>query len=88
MIKGIGHRCWQMLGEFDDDLTYLKIYRTPLTDYASYRGAACVTDSGLFVLYSTTVHEKIKGSKSVDGRDVIMAKMPFNELLRMLKERE
>jgi len=86
--KGIGHRCWQMMGEFDEDLTNLIIYKTPLTDYASYRGAACVTDSGLFVLYSTTVHEKIKGSKSVDGRDVIMVKKPFDELLKLLRERE
>lgn len=86
--KGIGHRCWQMLGEFNVDLTNLKIYQTPLTDYASYRSAACVTDTGLFVLYNTTVQEKIKGSKSVDGRDVIMAKMPFDELLGLLKERK
>lgn len=84
--KGIGHRCWQMLGVFNDDLSELKIYQTPLTDYASYRGAACVTESGLFVLYNTTVHEKIKGGKSVDGREVIMAQMPFERLIKSLKE--
>ena len=83
--KGIGHRCWQMLAEFNDNLSELKIYQTPLRDFASYRGAACVTETGRFVLYNTTVHEKIKGSKSVDGRDVIMAKMPFDELINSLK---
>lgn len=86
--KYTGHFCWQMLGEFTDDLSCLKIYNTPLTDYNSYRGAACVRDDGEFVLYSTTVHEKIKGSKAVDGRDIIMAHMPFGDLLRMLKEQE
>lgn len=83
--RGIGHRCWQMFGEFNDDLTELFIYQTPLTDYKSYRGSAYVKESGEFVLYNTTVHEKIKGSKSVDGRDVIVAHMPFEELLSKLK---
>ena len=78
---GEKQRCWQMLGKFNEDLTGLKIYKTPLSDYNSYRGSACVTNEGLFILYNTTVHENVKGSKSVDGRDVIMASMPFNELL-------
>lgn len=83
------YRCWQMLGEFDENMTELKIFQTPLTDYNSYRGAACVTDNGEFVLYNTTVHEKIKGSTSVDGRDVLMAHMPFDKLICTLqKERE
>ena len=86
--KGESHRCWQMLGEFSRDLTFLKIYPTPLSDYACYRGAACVNDTGEFVLYNTTVHEKIKGGKSVDGREVIMAHMPFNELLSNLQEKD
>ena len=83
-----GHRCWQMLGKFDDDLERLKIYKTPLTDYKSYRGAAYVDGNGLFVLYNTTVHEKIKGSKAVDGRDIIMATMPFAQLLNTIEEKE
>lgn len=83
--KGESHRCWQMIGEFNEDMSELKIYQTPLTDYQSYRGAACVTDEGEFVLYNTTVREKITGSKSVDGRDVIMAHMPFSELLNKLQ---
>ena len=82
--KGEKERCWQMLGRFSDDLTSLKIYNTPLTDYSSYRGAACVTSEGVFVLYNTIVYETIKGSASVDGRDVIMAKMPINLLLDRL----
>lgn len=86
--QGDSHRCWQMLGEFSSDLSSLKIYQTPLTDYKSYRGAACVRGDGEFILYSTTVHEKIKGGRSVDGREVIMAHMPFKDLLRQLRENE
>ena len=77
-----------MLGEFNQDLSCLKIYQTPLTDYSSYRGAACVNKNGEFVLYNTTVHEKIAGSKSVDGRDVIMAHMQFDKLLGIIREYE
>lgn len=86
--KGEKRRCWQLLGEFNDDLSELKIYKTPLTDYKSYRGTATVTEDGEFVLYSTTVQEKIKGSNSVDGRDVIMAHMSFQKLMTVLKESE
>lgn len=85
---GIKQRCWQMLGEFSDDLSELKIFQTPLSDYNSYRGAAIVRKDGEFILYSTTVHEKVNGSKSVDGRDVIMAHMPFERLLSELRYRE
>lgn len=80
-------KIWQMLGEFNPDLTELTIYPTPLTDFNSYRGSALVTKNGVFALYSTTVWEDIKGSKSVDGRDVIVAKMPFEYLLGELRTR-
>lgn len=78
-------KMWQMLGEFDDSLTELNIYQTPLTDYNSYRGAALVNEDGLFVLYSTTVWENIKASKSVDGRDIVLAKCQFADLLEHIK---
>lgn len=84
--KGVRGRCWQMLGEFSRDLSTMHIYQTPLTDYKSYRGSAVVREDGEFILYNTTVHEKIKGGKSVDGREVIMAHMPFEKLLAELKE--
>lgn len=86
--KGESHRCWTMLGVFNQDLSSLKIYQTPLSDYKSYRSAGIVNDDGDFILYNTTVHEKIKGGKSVDGREVVMAHMPFNELLKKLKDNE
>lgn len=79
-------KIWQMLGEFNDDLSQLSVFPKPLTDYNSYRGSACVSDQGYFVLYSTTVHEHIQGSKSVDGRDILMASMPFGELLNEIKK--
>lgn len=83
--RGEKQRCYQMLGEFNSDLTSLFIYKTPLVYLNSYRGSACVREDGLFVLYSTTVHEKILGSKSVDGRDVIMTSISFDSLLERLK---
>lgn len=84
--KGKKEKIWQMLGEFNDDLSELKIFPHPLTDYNSYRGSASVDDRGVFVLYTTTVHEKIKGSKAVDGRNILMASMPFTDLLREIQK--
>ena len=86
--NGKGHRCWQMLGEFDETLSNLKIYQAPLTDYRSYRSSAMVRDDGEFILYNTTVREIVKGGKSVDGREVIMAHMPFKELLFLQNQGE
>ena len=81
---GEKQRCWQMLGKFNDNLSQLKIFNTPLCDYNSYRGAALVDHSGEFILYNTTVHERIKGSKAVDGRDVVLAHKPFDEVLKIV----
>jgi hypothetical protein len=86
ILKGKKGRCYQMLGEFDDSLDNVKIYQKPLTNINSYRGSACVNDDGVFVLYSTTVHTKFNGSKSVDGRDIILAKLPFDLLMNKLKK--
>ena len=86
--KGVSHRLWQLLGEFDHDLKTLRVYNIPLTDFKSYRGSAFVNSDGIFVLYNTTVHEKIKGGQSVDGREIIMAHMPFEQLLTIVRENE
>lgn len=85
--KGEKQRCWQMLGEFTEDLKKLHIYQTPLTDYKSYRSSAFVHNSE-FVLYNAVVHERIKGSKAVDGRDILMASSSFESLLDSLKKAE
>ena len=74
-------KVWQMLGVFKNDLSELDVFPVPLTDYRSYRGSACITEDETFVLYSTTVWESIPGGKAVDGREVIVAKMPFSDLL-------
>ena len=79
------HKKWQMLGEFDTELAELTIYPTPLADYNSYRGSAFVTEDGRFVLYETTVWEKISGGKSLDGREVMMAQCNFSDLLSKMK---
>lgn len=78
-------KIWQMLGEFNKDLTELTIYPTPLTDFNSYRGAAFVREDGLFVLYSTVLWEHLKGSKSVDGRDVVMTSRMFIDVLGQVR---
>lgn len=78
-------RMWQMIGKFDDELTNLKIYSRPLCDYNSYRGEAVVHDDGVFVLYSPTVHEKITGGSSVDGREIMVVSKNFEELLSELE---
>lgn len=78
-------RCYQMLGEFNADLSQLIIYQTPLTDFNSYRGAAYVSNDGEFHLYSTTVNEHIKGGKSVDGREIICTHCPFQALIMQSK---
>lgn len=82
---GEKQRCWQMLGEFDKELRRIKIYQTPLTSYKSYRGAAIVTKDGEFILYNTTVNEKIKGGQSVDGREIIMSHAPFKDIIDQLR---
>lgn len=79
---------WQMLGRFSTDLDILTIFPTPLTDYNSYRGAACVRSDGTFILYTTTVFEDIAGSTAVDGRNVIVAHKPFESILREVSSKE
>lgn len=86
--KGKPKRLYQMLGEFSDDLSALKIYQMPLVDIPSYRGSAYITSSDKFVLYSTTDRYPLKGSKSVDGKDVIVMQKPFTEVLSLLKQFE
>ena len=83
--KGIDHKCYQMLGRFTTNLDGLMIFDKPLTDYNSYRGAAYVNSRGEFCLYSTTVNERIKHGKSVDGREIIYAHKPFKEILNMIQ---
>lgn len=86
--NGKKERCYQMIGVFDDNLTTLSICQIPLTDYMSYRGAAVVNEEE-FILYSTTVGERFKNDKTVDGRNVIMAHKPMSDVLKLLDhERE
>lgn len=83
--KGQPKRCWQLLGRFNSNLSVLTIFQTPLTSMESYRGAAFVDKNGLFVLYSTTVGERIKGGKSIDGREVVLATTQFATLLNTIQ---
>jgi len=76
--------CYQYLAEFDLGLNTFTIYQRPLIDVPSYRGSAFVREDGMFILYSSVIY-KLPKSKSVDGRDIVMAKMPFNQLLYKVK---
>ena len=84
--KGHPKRLYQMLGFFDEALMTLSIYQKPLVAIPSYRGAAHVTEKGEFVLYSTTDKYPLKGSKAVDGKDVVMGKMAFEKLLKEIAD--
>lgn len=78
-------KMWQMLGVFDKELKKINIFPRPLTDLNSYRGSAIVDNEGMFVLYTPTVHEKIVGSKSIDGRDILVATKKFEDILSQVK---
>lgn len=78
----------QYLGRFDKDLSQLHIFKKPLVGLNSYRGAAYVLSDESFVLYTTTVHEKIAGSESVDGRNILLAYTSFPDLLKALQDED
>ena len=84
--KNHPHHCYQMFGEFSNQLDRLTIYDIPLTDYNSYRGHAYVDNMKIFHLYTTTVNEKIYKGKSVDGREVLTASMYFDDFLKMIRQ--
>ena len=84
--EGQKQLCWNFLGEFSSDLSHLFIFKMPLSDYSSYRSGACVREDGEFVLYNTTVGERIRGGKSVGGREVIMAHCSFEEMLKTMRD--
>lgn len=85
---GTPRRLYQMLGKFDKSLTTLTIFQRPLVDVPSYRGAAYVAENGRFVLYSTTDCYQVSGSKSVDGKDVIMMAKNFESVLEIVDFKE
>ena len=67
-----------------------KIYKRPLISYESYRGSALVRPDGVFVLYATVVDTEFiqEPIYSVDGREILLGYMDFNELLGMLQTNE
>lgn len=70
-----------------EDGENFRIFSRPLSNVLSYRSSACVTDTGLFVLYLATLNYFPIGSPALsDGRTVIMASKPFNDLLDEIDE--
>lgn len=82
--RGHPQRGYLMLGKFSEDLNILSTYSMPLSDLNSYRSSAFVDDKGMFVLYNATLKENIKGGKSVDGREIVVARMLFSEVISKL----
>lgn len=79
---GRKYRCIQMLGVFDSDVSHLTISPKPLTSLNSYRGCAHIMPDGTFLLYTTTVAERFHNDYSVDGRNVLLAKMNFKDVVK------
>lgn len=67
-----------------EDWENFRIYPRPLSNINSYRSAACVNSDGLFVLYLATLNYKPAGGLSTDGRNIVMASMPFDQLLEII----
>lgn len=86
--KGNNSKLLQHIGAFSDDLHKLTIYKMPLTDFNSYRSAGLVLQDGSFILYESTLNEKIIGSKSCDGRDILFVSTNFNNMINKIKEHE
>lgn len=86
--KGKKEKIWQLLGEFEEDLSELRLFPRPLTDYNSYRSSAIVDGEDNLILYEATLYEKIKKSNSVDGRNILVAAKSMEDLISMIKLKE
>lgn len=74
-------KCFQYLAESDDGINFT-VFNKPLTTVNSYRSSAFVREDGMFVLYISTLGYKPKGNLSEDGRNIMMAYKPFEQILR------
>lgn len=74
----------QMLAVSEDGENF-RIYPRPLTTASSYRGTAFVREDGLFCMYTSTVAKIIPQQTSIDGRDIFLASMEFENLLELLQ---
>lgn len=77
--------CYQYLAVSDDGINF-NVFNKPLTKVNSYRSSAFVREDGMFVLYISTLGYKPQGNISEDGRNIMMAYKPFEQVLKELKE--
>jgi len=63
------------------------IYKRPLLSANSYRSSAFVRGDGMFIMYASVVDTDYLQDPiySVDGREILLGYMDFNELLGMLQ---
>lgn len=77
-------KCFQYLAESDDGINFT-VFNKPLTTVSSYRSSAFVREDGMLVLYISTLGYKPKGNISEDGRNIMMAYKPFEQILKDVK---
>jgi hypothetical protein len=74
------------LAEFDANVKNLFIYSKPLFELRAYRSDAYVDENGLFVLYANTFEDTSYGGYSgTQGKDIFVASMDFETLLKKLR---
>lgn len=77
-------KCHQYLAVSEDGMNF-KVFDKPLTKINSYRSSAFVREDGLFVIYISTLGYKPKGNQSEDGRNIMVAYKPFEDILKKIK---
>jgi hypothetical protein len=78
-------KCFQYLAKSEDGINFTA-FNKPLTTINSYRSSAFVREDGMFVLYISTLGYKPKGNVSEDGRNIMMAYKPFEQVLKEFKD--
>lgn len=68
----------------DESGENFRIYDKPLSDISAYRSSAIVRPDGMFVFYLATLNYKPTSEYSEDGRNIMLAYKPFEEVLKAL----
>jgi hypothetical protein len=64
-----------------EDWENFRIYPRPLSAIKSYRSTGFVRGDGMFIFYLTTLGYFPSGNVTVDGRNIMCAYRPFQEVL-------
>lgn len=69
-----------------EDWENFRIYDRPLSNIKSYRSSAFVREDGMFIIYLATLGYKPAGNVTLDGRNIVVASIPFDKLLDEIKK--